>query len=104
MSKGFISYRREDGAEAAHLIFDHLIPYFGHGNLFIDDETISPASNFHDDIEFALGQADVLLIVIGPSWLWATDSQGRRRLDDASDLVRIEIAQSLQRGIPILPV
>jgi hypothetical protein len=32
----------------------------------------------------------VLLAVIGPHWLSATDSEGRRRVDDVNDFIRLE--------------
>ena len=34
----------------------------------------------------------------------AEDEQGRRRLEDEKDYVRIEIASALKRGIPVIPV
>jgi hypothetical protein len=42
--------------------------------------------------------------LIGPAWLDATDEQGRRRLDDPNDWVRLEIAHALNRNITLIPV
>jgi hypothetical protein len=46
----------------------------------------------------------LVLVVIGPDWLTTTDAQGRPRLQDAHDFVRVEIATALQRGTPVVPV
>lgn len=46
----------------------------------------------------------MLLAVIGPRWLTATDEDGRRRLDDPDDIVRLEIAAALEREIRVIPI
>jgi hypothetical protein len=46
----------------------------------------------------------VLLAIIDPTWLTATDEQSRRRLDDPDDIVRLEIEAALARGVPIIPI
>ncbi len=46
----------------------------------------------------------MLLAVIGRNWLTVADSQGKRRLDDPSDFVRLETATALKRDIPVVPV
>jgi hypothetical protein len=46
----------------------------------------------------------VLLALIGQEWLDLRDSQGGRRLDDANDFVRIELASALRRDTPVVPV
>ena len=44
----------------------------------------------------------VLIAVIGPTW--ATESaDGKRRLDDADDFVRLEVSGALKRNIRIIP-
>jgi hypothetical protein len=45
----------------------------------------------------------VLLAVIGPRWLTAAGTRGRR-LDDPADLVRLEIEAALTRGVLVIPV
>ena len=52
----------------------------------------------------AWNSCDVLLALIGPSWLDSKDAAGKRRLDDSSDFVRQEIATALKRNIPVTPV
>src|SRR4030095_10774502 len=51
-----------------------------------------------------VGKCDVLLAIIGDKWLDTKDSDGKRRLDDPSDFVRIEIESALQRKIPVIPL
>src|SRR6185369_2232318 len=63
-----------------------------------------PGADFRLAIERALQDAAALLVVIGPQWLSAADADGRRRLDDAGDFVRLEVAAALQRALPVLPV
>ena len=49
-------------------------------------------------------RAILLLALIGPGWLDAKDGEGNRRLENATDLVRHEIAAALKRNIPVIPV
>ena len=44
-----------------------------------------------------------MIAIIGNQWV-SSQAGGVRRLDDARDLVRIEIAAALARGIPVVPV
>jgi preprotein translocase subunit Sec63 len=44
------------------------------------------------------------LALIGQEWLHTKDATGRRRLDDETDFVRLELALALQRDIPVIPV
>ena len=46
----------------------------------------------------------VLMAVIGESWLSMDDGHGKRRLDDAEDPVRIEIAATLGKDIRVIPI
>ena len=45
-----------------------------------------------------------MISVVGTRWLTATDEDGKRRLDDPEDFVRLEIATALKRGIRVMPV
>ena len=52
----------------------------------------------------AVGSCVVLLAVIGVGWLTATGEDGRRRLDDPGDFVRLEIEAALARDVRVIPV
>ena len=71
----FISYRREDSAGWAGRIYDQLAAHFGHDNIFIDVDDIDPGLDFVDAIENAISQANVLVVIIGQTWLDAVDSK-----------------------------
>ena len=100
----FISYRREDSAGYAGRLFDRLVARLGRDHVFRDIEDIAPGDDFVDSIRQLLTTCDVLLVIIGPRWLTATDQEGRKRLEDSKDLVRAEIEQGLERKIRIIPV
>lgn len=100
----FISYRREDTEGQAGRLFDDLSGHFGRDAVFMDVAGIRKGLDFRRIIHEHVTSCGVLLVVIGKRWLSATDSKGRRRLDDANDFVRLEAAAALSRGIPVVPV
>src|SRR5688572_14711405 len=100
----FISYRREDSqGEALHL-FEDLKAHFGVDRIFMDVTGIDPGKDFRKVIENAVSTCDVLIVMIGKKWIDATDEEGKRRLDNLKDFVRIETATALRRDIPVIPV
>src|SRR5882757_6600216 len=104
IGKVFISYRRDDSAGYAGRVHDRLEREFGSGLLFMDVDSISLGANFVKVIRNEVAKCHVLLAVIGPNWLNATDENGGRRLDNPHDFVRVEIAAALQREIPVIPI
>lgn len=104
MQRIFISYRREDTAGHAGRLFDRLRARFGKDAVFMDVEGIEAGVDFVEAIERAVGACDVLLAVIGRSWLDCKDALGRRRLEDAHDFISLETATALKRGIRVIPV
>jgi hypothetical protein len=103
-SRIFVSYRRDDARGDAGRLTDKLKYHFGDKQIFRDVEAIEAGVDFVEAINSAVSQCAVLLAIIGPNWLKVTDSQGRRRLDDRNDFVRLEIAAALQRNIRVVPV
>ncbi len=101
----FVSYRRQDSQSAAGRLSDHLRDNLPGIRIFRDVETIDPGVDFVDAIGRALKTCAVLIAVIGPRWLDARDAAGRRRLDDAHDYTRLEIASALGRkDVRVIPV
>ena len=103
-TKVFISYRRKDSAGYAGRLMDRLKTKLGRDLLFLDVETIPLGSNFEKVLHEEIGKCRVLLAVIGPTWCDARDENGKRRLDDPKDFVRMEISAALQRDIPVIPI
>lgn len=102
--KFFISYRREDAPSAAHIICERLANRFGAEEVFFDVDSIPLGCDFHQYLTEQVNSCQVLVAVIGRRWLDIVDDQGRRRLDQEDDFVRIEIEAALQRNIPVVPV
>lgn len=100
----FISYRRKEASGMAGRLYDRLAARFGDDQVFMDVDKIALGVDFAEVIAQAVSSSRVLLAVIGPTWLTATDGDGRRRLQDPNDLVRLEIAAALERGIRVIPI
>jgi class 3 adenylate cyclase len=100
----FISYRRDDAAGHAGRLYDRLREHFGDEQVFIDVEAIGPGVDFVARIEEAVAACEVLLALVGRSWVTAAHPDGRRRLEDPADVVRLEIAAALRRHVPVIPV
>ena len=103
MGKVFISYRRDDAAGYARAIYEALSERFSRDNIFMDVDAIEPGLPFDEVIRDAVGQSEVLLVLIGARWL-VPDDKGRSRLDDERDFVRLEIAAALARDTRVIPV
>jgi hypothetical protein len=103
MSKIFICYRRADSQSATGRIYDHLVQAFGKDAVFIDVDNIPAGVDFRAAIGKTIAQSAVMLVMIGPTWLVATDAHGRR-LEQVNDRVRIEVESGLLRGMPVIPV
>lgn len=104
MGQIFISYRREDSQAYTDRIYEHLARAFGRGEIFKDVDNVPPGVDFRTHVVNAVDKSKVTLAVIGPGWSRAADKQGRRRLDDPDDFVRIEIEAAMTRGVPVIPV
>ena len=100
----FISYRRHDSSHLAGRLYDRLADRFGEGQVFIDVDKIEPGVDFAEEISRAVAACQVLLVILGPDWLTATDERGARRLDDPGDTVRLEIEAALARGVRVIPI
>jgi tetratricopeptide (TPR) repeat protein len=100
----FINYRGEDSHSYGALLYTELVRQFGKDHVFLDAESIPAGADFVEELLARVRSARVLLAVIGPHWLTATDSAGQRRLDDPDDWIRRELAEAFIAGIRVIPV
>lgn len=100
----FISYRRDDAAAEASRLRDALVSVFGAPQVFMDVIDIQPGRDFREIIKEYVEVSDALLVIIGRNWLKATDSSGKRRVDNPEDFVRHEVGGALKRKVPVLPI
>ena len=103
--KVFITYRREDTAAHAGRLYDAMVARFGEDNVFMDVD-MAPGVDFVERITEAVAACHVLIVVMGPTWAKVEDEQGRARLADPEDFVRLEVETALRRTdvtpIPVL--
>ncbi|QID19210.1 CHASE2 domain-containing protein [Nitrogeniibacter mangrovi] len=99
----FISYRRDDASARAGRLCDWLKRQFGATRVFLDTDKIAAGDDFARVLDERLASTDVLIVVIGPGWLDAANDRGRR-LDQADDFVRQEVASGLAAGKRVVPV
>jgi uncharacterized protein with WD repeat len=100
----FISYRRQDSSHLAGRLYDRLADRFGADLVFMDVATIDLGVDFAEVITRAVGTCQVLVALIGPQWVTAADPDGRRRLRDPNDFVRLEIQAALERDVRLIPI
>src|SRR5690242_18937343 len=99
MSSIFVSYRRKDSASICGRIYDRLVERYGREWIFKDIDSIPLGVDFADYINECLSMCVVQLVLIGPQWLEIEDDHGQRRLNDPSDLVRLEVEVALRRKV-----
>lgn len=104
MGSVFISYRREDSEGQARALFQELAARLARDAVFMDVDSIGLGRDFRTVLQERLASCDVMLALIGRDWLQGKDKSGRRRLENPSDYVRLEIAAALKRNIPVTPV
>lgn len=99
----FISYRRDDAAGYAGRLEEALERRLGRGSVFRDVIDIPPGEDFVAAIRARLSSAQAVLVIIGPRWAGG-EAPGPRRIDDAGDFVRLEVAVALDSGARVVPV
>ncbi|NJM95844.1 MAG: SUMF1/EgtB/PvdO family nonheme iron enzyme [Phormidesmis sp. RL_2_1] len=100
----FISYRRSDTIAETGRIYDRLVREFSREQIFKDVDDIPFGVDFAEHLEHAVSQCQILLVIIGKTWITTTELDGTRRIDNPDDFVRIEIEAALKRNIPVIPL
>ena len=100
----FIAYRESDAKAYAVALRDVLEAAFGADAVFLDKDTLT-AGPWAPQLNAGIAACRVFVLVIGRSWLDARVSTGGRRLDDAQDVHRHEIALALAtQSVTVLPL
>lgn len=92
----FISYRRGDSSDVVARLSERLVQQFGVAAVFRDIDSIPIGKDYRSHLVAAVSRSVVCLVIIGPGWIDALDTQGKRRLDDPNDWVRVEIETALR--------
>lgn len=100
----FISYRRADSEDITGRLYDRLAQHFGKQAVFKDVDSIPLGVNYKKYIDEQIEKCQIILVVIGKSWANSKDSEGKKRLENTSDLVRLEIESALQKELVLIPV
>ena len=90
------------GKDITGRIYDRLIEHFSRDIVFKDVDSIPLGIDFRQHLEKALSQCRVLIAVVGSEWMGS--AEGKRRIDDPRDHVRLELELALSRNIPVIPV
>src|SRR5262249_36221737 len=103
MTTVFISYRRENAAGEARALFNDLAELLGEDSVFMDVDRIALGRDFRSALLETTTSSDLMLVLIGRNWADAKDEEGRVRLENPSDYVRIEVEAGLKRDIVVTP-
>jgi formylglycine-generating enzyme required for sulfatase activity len=104
MSTVFISYRREITAGEARALFNELLQKLGKNSVFMDVDSIALGRDFRGALQKTLESCDLMLVLIGRDWAEVKDEEGRPRLQNPGDFVRLEIEAALKRDIVVTPI
>ncbi|MEQ1686316.1 MAG: TIR domain-containing protein [Burkholderiaceae bacterium] len=100
----FISYRSSDGKDKATALARDLGAVFGDAQVFLDKDDLRGGSRWRDEVQQLLDQRPVLLLLMTPQLLAATDEVGHLRIEDPDDPVRRELADALEANAQIVPL
>lgn len=104
MRRVFLSYRIKDSVHATAAISGLLVRHYGPDNVFRDRDSLPLGAVYPRRIRRELERSDVVLAVIGPSWLTIKNKNGVRCLDDERDWVRTELRMAFEREMPVVPI
>ncbi len=92
MPRVAVCYRQEDSRDAAARLCDRLVEELGPGRVVGDATSLEQTSG-----------CEIVLVIIGQSWLTVAETDGRRRLDDPADTVRVQIERALADSAITIP-
>ena len=100
----FISYRTSDGVDKATALSRDLDALFGEDQIFLDKDDLPAGSRWRDVIARTLHASPILLVLITPNYLDASDSAGKRSIERDDDPVRGELEAGLAAEAHVIPL
>ena len=104
MPKLFISYRTADGKDKATALARDLGAVFGDTQVFLDKDDLRGGVDWSDEIARTIETRPVLLLLLTPQLLAATDDRGRLRIANPDDPVRREVTAAMAAGAHLVPL
>lgn len=96
------NHRNDDTAGHAGRLYDRVHAHFTNRPIYSDVPQVGPGEDFVTATEKAITDCGALIVIVGPDWLTSLDRNGRR-LSDAEDITRLQIAFALARGAWVVP-
>jgi len=104
MAAIFIAYRESDGKAYAVGVRDALVAAFGEAAVFLDRDALA-AGAWAPQLEAGIVGCRVFVLIVGRGWLDAHDLANTRRIDNADDVHRREVALALATpGVTVVPL
>ncbi|WP_291985811.1 TIR domain-containing protein [Candidatus Accumulibacter sp. ACC007] len=104
MAQLFISYRSSDGKDKATALARDLGAVFGDEQVFLDKDDLRAGVRWREEIAQTLKARPILLLLLTPQLLAATNDRGALRIDDPTDPIRREVADALAGGAHLIPL
>jgi|TARA_B100000315_G_scaffold204080_1_gene197308 hypothetical protein len=102
--KIFISYRREDSSAYSRLLRQSLLQFMEEEQIFMDIMAIHDGDDFVKAISTAVTECESMIVMIGKKWANSVNADEEKRLFQADDFVRQEVALALTEGKRVVPV
>lgn len=101
--RAFVNYRTKDEGSTALLVSRHLSERIGEQNVFLDKRSIDPGTLFDDALLRNVWRSDVLVSIMGETWLDYPGPNGRA-IDDPNDWVHQELFEALTHQVRVIPL
>lgn len=102
--KVFLSYRRADSQVTAGRMAQFLDAVPAVDKVFLDVDDIAVGEDFEHRIRRTLAEATHVFVLIGPQWAGPAGAQGRTRIFEPEDVVRLEARLALASGLRVVPI
>ncbi|MEY4754978.1 MAG: hypothetical protein RJA44_2653, partial [Pseudomonadota bacterium] len=104
MPRIFISYRRSDGLKDASRLAEDLAEVFGPEQLFFDLEHMQGGQSWRAQIQEAIKDRPVVVVMLITPAYFNEQRDGRPRIEEQNDAVRLELMQAHAAEAVLLPV